>query len=239
MKLSDKSDQELKDIISAVLREQNLRHKLDASPEKINHAIAEYQQATGRGQGEPWEQPVTALQAYRQGAEVEDDGKLWISTHDNNTQPPGVSGWRLKPELDEDGNEIPPPYVQPSGAHDSYQQGERVTFEGEVCEAARDGVAHSPSEYPDDWTLIEPEPEPDPEPEEPPEDGEPVEPEPEPEPDGTVDNPFTWSGDAVAYQADQYVTYDGVLYRVQKDHESQAGWTPDAVASLYEPVEES
>lgn len=49
MKLSDKTDQELKDIISAVLREQNLRQKLDASPEKINHAIAEYQQATGRG----------------------------------------------------------------------------------------------------------------------------------------------------------------------------------------------
>ena len=239
--LSGMSDKELRLTLDAIVREQAIRRKLDASPEKIENAIAEYQKATGKGTGEQWEQPVTALQAYRQGAEVEHEGKLWISTHANNTQPPGVSGWRLKPELDEDGNEIPPPYVVPSGAHDSYQQGERVTFDGEVYAAARDGVVHNPTEYPADWAHIvpaipiEPAPEPESEPE-PPDDEEPVEPEPEPEPepDGTIDNPLTWSGDAVDYQTDQYVTHDGVLYRVQQAHESAAHWPPDEVASLYE-----
>lgn len=45
-----------------------------------------------------------------------------------------------------------------------------------------------------------------------------------------------------AYTASEYLTYgtnavgDPQLYKVVQTHTSQADWTPDAVASLYEPI---
>ena len=235
------TDDQLGSLRRDVLHTIGLRKQIGTSPEKIEEAIDAYQRESGKGEGEPWEPPLRATDSYRLDALVTLDGELWRSLIPHNPHKPGAAGWRLEPTLDEDGNEIPPPYVVPSGAHDSYQQGERVTFDGEVYAAARDGVVHNPTEYPADWAHIvpaipiEPAPEPESEPE-PPDDEEPVEPEPEPEPepDGTIDNPLTWSGDAVDYQTDQYVTHDGVLYRVQQAHESAAHWPPDEVASLYE-----
>lgn len=236
------TDDELESLRRAVLSEKAKRKEVGTSPEKIEAAIAEYQVASGKGQGEPWERPVTALDAYREGAEVEDEGEVWVSTHANNTAKPGVSGWRLKPELDEGGNEIPPPYVPPSGAHDSYGKGERVTHNGQVWEAVRSGVVHSPDEYAPDWRLIEPEPESEPEP---PEDEEPVDPEePEPEPgDGDEDDeptepepeedlPDEWvqpgghnpynTGDRVLWQGSVYESMmDGNVWN-PTDH--PAGW---------------
>lgn len=248
--LSGMSDKELRLTLDAIVREQAVRRRLDASPEKIENAIAEYQQATGRGEGEQWEQPTGPLNAYRKGAVVEHEGEEWVSTHANNTALPGISGWRLRPLLDDEGNEIPPPYVQPAGNHDSYQEGERITHNGQVWEAVRSGVVHSPDEYAPDWILVEEEPEPEPEP---PEDDEPVEPtdpeepepgdgegdeddeptEPEQEP-GTIDNPLVWSGDALDYEVDQYVVYDGTVYRIQQAHTSAAHWLPPHLPALYE-----
>lgn len=228
MKLSDKSDQELTDLQTAILKEQALRRKLDASPEKIEHAIAEYQETTGKGAGEGWEQPTGPLNAYRQGAVVEHEGQIWVSTHGNNVHSPGQSGWRLKPELDEDGNEIPPPYVQPSGAHDAYQRGEMVTYEGEVYRAVRDGVVHSPSEYPADWSHVIP--------------ATPIEPiEPDPDEGEEPGEPETpeWDGNGHSYETGDQVLYEGDAYKVIQDHTSAAHWTPDTVASLYEKVDES
>lgn len=229
------SDQELRLFQDAIVQEQALRRRLDASPEKIEHAIAEYQKATGKGQGEPWSRPTGHLDAFSEGAEVEHGGERWLSTHSNNTGEPGISGWRLKPELDEDGNEIPPRYVQPAGAHDGYPKGRRITWEdGLVYEAARDGVAHSPAEYAPDWILVEAEPDP-------PEDEEPVEPEEPGEDDDDEGDPSepeipAWNPDGHQYSAGDEVEYDGAVYRVVQDHTSQPGWTPDAVPALYERV---
>ena len=240
--LSGMSDKELRLTLDAIVQEQALRRKLDASPEKIENAIAEYQQATGRGEGEPWEQPTGPLNAYRKGAVVEHEGEEWVSTTPNNVWEPSVSGWRLRPLTDpETGEEIPPPYVPPTGAHDSYQQGERITWDGDIYEAVRDGVVHSPDEYAADWQLIEPEPEPEPEPTEPEEPTDPEEPEPgdgdededdEPEPETGEDlpdervqpgghNPYN-TGDRVLWQGSVYVSVmDG---NVWNPTDYPAGW---------------
>lgn len=48
-----------------------------------------------------------------------------------------------------------PEYVQPTGAHDAYNTGAKITFKGEKWEALQDGLVWSPEEYPQGWKLIE------------------------------------------------------------------------------------
>lgn len=50
----------------------------------------------------------------------------------------------------------PDPFVQPTGAHDAYQIGDRVTFEGNIYESVIDNNVWSPTAYPAGWTLIGP-----------------------------------------------------------------------------------
>lgn len=49
---------------------------------------------------------------------------------------------------------VPPDFVQPTGAHDAYALGERVTFEGQVWESLIDANTYSPTAYPAGWLLI-------------------------------------------------------------------------------------
>ena len=44
-----------------------------------------------------------------------------------------------------------PEYVQPTGAHDAYKIGDKVTFEGKKYECVLDGCVWSPSTYPQGW----------------------------------------------------------------------------------------
>lgn len=48
-----------------------------------------------------------------------------------------------------------PEYKQPTGAHDAYNTGAKITFKGERWEALQDGLIWSPEEYPQGWKLIE------------------------------------------------------------------------------------
>jgi hypothetical protein len=48
----------------------------------------------------------------------------------------------------------PDEWVQPTGAHDAYNTGDRVTFEGQVYESLIDGNVWSPAESPSSWQLI-------------------------------------------------------------------------------------
>lgn len=52
--------------------------------------------------------------------------------------------------------ETPAEWVQPTGAHDAYSIGDRVTFEGEVYESKIDGNTYSPAAYPAGWQVITP-----------------------------------------------------------------------------------
>ena len=46
-------------------------------------------------------------------------------------------------------------WVQPTGAHDAYNIGDRVLFEGQVYESTIDANTWSPTGYPQGWQLIE------------------------------------------------------------------------------------
>ena len=49
-----------------------------------------------------------------------------------------------------------PEWVQPTGAHDAYNTGDKVIYEGKVYESIIDGNTWSPADYPQGWELITP-----------------------------------------------------------------------------------
>lgn len=52
--------------------------------------------------------------------------------------------------LDESGY---PVWSQPTGAHDAYNTGDIVNYNGELYESLIDGNVHSPAAYPDGWAV--------------------------------------------------------------------------------------
>lgn len=48
-----------------------------------------------------------------------------------------------------------PEFVQPTGAHDAYAKGDKVTFEGKKYVSLIDANVYSPSAYPSGWQLVE------------------------------------------------------------------------------------
>lgn len=44
-----------------------------------------------------------------------------------------------------------PEFVQPTGAHDAYKKGDKITFEGKHYISLIDGNVYSPSAYPAGW----------------------------------------------------------------------------------------
>lgn len=48
-----------------------------------------------------------------------------------------------------------PEWVQPTGAHDAYKKGDKVTFEGQHYVSLIDGNVWSPAVYPQGWELHE------------------------------------------------------------------------------------
>lgn len=77
-----------------------------------------------------------------------------------------VAGWKRIGEPNEDGVY---PWVQPLGATDAYNTGDKVTYKGGTYESTIDGNVWPPDVYPAGWKLVEDDPEPEPEPEETPE----------------------------------------------------------------------
>ena len=44
-----------------------------------------------------------------------------------------------------------PEFVQPTGAHDAYKKGDKVTFEGKHYISLIDGIVYSPTAFPAGW----------------------------------------------------------------------------------------
>lgn len=74
-------------------------------------------------------------------------GKTWVSLIDNNVWTPPV-GWR---EVVAVGF---PAWVQPTGAHDAYALGARVSFSGANYESLIPANVWSPSAYPAGWRAL-------------------------------------------------------------------------------------
>lgn len=108
----------------------------------------------------PWSQPLGATDAYQLGAKVTHNGKTWESTIANNVWEPGVYGWKEvkdsgqteptdpdKPEEDEY-----PEWVQPTGAHDAYEQGAKVSHNGKKWTSDVSANVWEPGVY--GWTEV-------------------------------------------------------------------------------------
>ena len=123
--------------------------------------------------------PFIALSTspYGKGECCTEGGKIYRSTIDNNVWAPSAypRGWEevtgedeyeppTEPEQPEEGGgetgdeEDPykdvPDFVQPTGAHDAYNVGDRVKYNGHVYESTMAGNAYSPDAYPQGWKLI-------------------------------------------------------------------------------------
>lgn len=94
---------------------------------------------------------------YQTGDMVRYDGQLYrcIGAHSAQadwTPPAAASLWdavQIDPETGYD------EWSQPTGAHDAYNTGDRVVYNGAIYESLIDGNTWSPATYPAGWQLIE------------------------------------------------------------------------------------
>ena len=99
--------------------------------------------------------------AYAVGDRVRYEGALYkvIQAHTSQadwTPDVAVSLFvRLSPEEGDDDPTTIPEWVQPTGAQDAYNTGDRVRYEGSVYESTIDGNVWSPADYPQGWRLVE------------------------------------------------------------------------------------
>ena len=92
---------------------------------------------------------------YKVGDMVEYLGKLYeviqAHTSQDDWRPPDVPAlFTLRSPAG-----VIPEWTQPTGAHDAYNIGDKVIFEGQVYESLIDGNTWSPTDYPQGWELIE------------------------------------------------------------------------------------
>lgn len=81
-------------------------------------------------------------------------GTLWKCVQAHTSQPDWTPGtvpalWTHAAPAN-----VIPEWVQPTGAHDAYQTGDRVTFQGSVYESLINANVWSPTAYPAGWKLI-------------------------------------------------------------------------------------
>lgn len=112
----------------------------------------------------PWQQPLGATDCYQVGDKVTFEGAVYESLIPNNVWSPSAypAGWKKvdseqpspEPEPGGEDEEEYPEWVQPTGAHDAYKIGDKVSYNGKHYESLMDGNAWSPDAYPDGWREI-------------------------------------------------------------------------------------
>ena len=110
----------------------------------------------------PFSQPLGATDAYMKGDKVSFEGAYYQSNIDYNVWSPTayLQGWTKlddtgeSPEPGGDDNEYPA-FVQPTGAHDAYNIGDKVTYNGHRYECTMNNNAYSPDAYPQGWKQID------------------------------------------------------------------------------------
>ncbi len=55
---------------------------------------------------------------------------------------------------DTQGNEVVPEFKQPTGGHNAYKKGDKVSFKGVIYESVIDNNAYSPETYPQGWKKL-------------------------------------------------------------------------------------
>lgn len=139
---------ELYDAVAAETRRRNRIRDLETT---LNAATTEALTDAGVQPGDEWRQPTGAHDAYPAGWIVTHNGTEWESLTPANVWGPGVTGWR---EVVTD-PETPPEWVQPTGAHDAYQIGDRVTYNGAIYTSLISDNVWAPTDYPAGWQAEE------------------------------------------------------------------------------------
>ena len=149
MDIGSVSDAELRRLKRMIDGELSRRETLANAERAMDDIARSVLAAQGVTDGDEWVQPTDATNAYPKDWTVTHDGKTWVSLTPANVWEPGVSAWR---EVVEEG--ATPEWVQPTGAHDAYQTGDTVTFEGAEYVSLIDGNTWSPTAYPQGWEKI-------------------------------------------------------------------------------------
>ncbi|MDK8668977.1 hypothetical protein QP902_09870 [Corynebacterium marquesiae] len=141
----------------------------DAGKLEKPEAATEEQAKADSAKVPEWKSPgVEHSKMYHYGDVVRYKGKLVRSTHKGlNHWEPGTLGfdgriWEIIEEAEESADteetakpeNTAPAYRQPSGGHDAYKQGDRVTFNGAVYESTINGNVWAPDAYPQGWKKI-------------------------------------------------------------------------------------
>ena len=150
MDIGSVSDAELRQLKRMIDTELSRRETLATAEKRAADLNAEFLAAAGVTDGDVWRQPTSAVDAYPKDWTVQHNDKAWVSLIAANVWEPGVSSWR---EVVEEGSGAPE-WVQPTGAHDAYQTGDTVTFEGAEYTSLIDGNTWSPTAYPQGWEKI-------------------------------------------------------------------------------------
>ena len=133
--------------------------------------VTAWREASAEGANPPtWVQPLGAHDSYPSGFAVSFEDAVWVSLVNGNVWPPSSDPalWveRIAPEPEPEEPEVPeepetPPeteapaeFVQPTGAHDAYKVGDKVTFNGKVYQSNISANVYSPTAYPAGWTLV-------------------------------------------------------------------------------------
>lgn len=150
MDIADASDAELRQLKRMIDTELTRRETLATAGKQMDAIARDVLAAQGITDGGEWAQPTDATNAYPKDWTVTFDGKTWVSLTPANVWQPGVSGWR---EVVEEGTV--PEWEAPTGAHDAYQTGDHVMFEGQEYVSLIDANTWSPTAYPQGWEAAE------------------------------------------------------------------------------------
>jgi hypothetical protein len=140
---SSMTDEEIGAELDAGHAEQTKRRDLEAIPEQMDALNKAYLDREGTVEGEPWRQPAGSHDAYPLDWIVTHADKTWRSLVAGNVWEPGVSGWA---------EEVPegqvPAWVQPTGAHDAYNEDDQVHHNGNLWTSLVDANVWEP---PQQW----------------------------------------------------------------------------------------
>ncbi len=203
---------ELRELSASIAELVRQAEAEESAPAALDEIVREHGEAQGRKMGDPWVRPTGAVDAYPTGAVVTHNGTTWRNLTPANVWEPGESGWREVPAEDA----APPAYRAPTGAHDAYAEGDRVSFDGAVWRSLIDGNVWAPDELMRAWFR-----------------------------EGSIAEgaePAPGAGAAlwapgIALGVGDRVEHNGVVYVVQQAHTSQAGWEPTNLPALFTPEE--
>lgn len=144
-KRQEEQEQSIKSILKTITLAKDLS---DDQKEEILSRYEEYQED----------------KQYKEGDKFTFDGKIYEVIQEHRSQRtwiPSETPALYKEFLDVkitnqagEETEVVSEFKQPTGAHDAYKKGDKVSFEGAIYESTIDSNTFSPSQYPEGWKKI-------------------------------------------------------------------------------------